>query len=261
MRAVASSMETATHPLLTNRAIKRTLLIVISADKGLAGSYGSSLIKVIQKRLESDRLDPSNTDIITVGRKANEYFSKRGYTIKANYDHWSDQLKFDQVEPMSELVQELFLSKQVDRVIIIYTNFISTLVQEVFTHQLLPLVAGEVAEVIKGIVPRVGKWKNLGNTASEQSRSAHTNYVFEPNAEEITNELLRELFKIQIYHSVLEANASEHSARMVAMKNASDNAKEISRALKLQFNKVRQAAITREVSEIVGGMESMKVND
>ena len=116
-----------------------------------------------------------------------------------------------------------------------------------------------VEEAVRGITPEKGKFSEIGRDidATDPVRE----YTYEPGAEQVLSELIPTLFNIQIYHSVLESNASEHSARMIAMKNASDNAKEISRSLNLYFNKVRQSAITREVSEIVGGMESMKVVD
>ena len=141
-----------------------------------------------------------------------------------------------------------------------YTNFISTLKQTVYTRQLLPVTFEGVEEAVRGIAPSKGKFSEM-HEADAKDIELVKNYTFEPSADEIMNKLIPVLFNVQIYHSVLEANASEHSARMIAMKNASDNASDISHAMKLHFNKVRQAAITREVSEIVGGMESMKVAD
>jgi F-type H+-transporting ATPase subunit gamma len=129
--------------------------------------------------------------------------------------------------------------------------------QEVYIRELLPLSAENIQEVISGITPEKGMHAQNHDDKPEKL----VPYLFEPDVEQLTEQLLPELFKIQFYHSVLEANASEHSARMIAMKNASDSARDISKALKLKFNKVRQAAITREVSEIVGGMESMKIID
>lgn len=260
LKAIAGSSEFRSHSLMVNRTVKKTLLVVISADKGLAGSYGSSLIKFILKLLAKEGYTPENCEVITIGRKANEFFAKRNYTIHAHKEKWSDKIVFEEVAPIANLVRDLFESQSVDQVRIIYTNFLSTLRQEIYMRQLLPVDFTSVEDVIRGIAPSEGKFKEL-RVESDKLMDKNIEYVFEPNSEHIMKELVPQLFKIQIYHSVLEANASEHSSRMIAMKNASDNARDISKALKLRFNKVRQAAITKEVSEIVGGMESMKVID
>lgn len=256
LQSIAKSADLSQHPLLVERPVRRTLLIVVGADKGLAGSYGSTLIKTLAKYMKGRSLTSENTKIATVGRKLNEYFSKRDYDIVFHTEHWSDKVTFNEIEPLHDKAKDLFDRGEVDQVMIIYTNFISTLKQEVAARQLLPVKLSDLKEIVGGITPKTGKWSGV---ASEST--GEIGPIFEPDATHVATHLLPKLFSIQIYHSILEANASEHSARMIAMKNASDNAKEISRVLKLEFNKVRQAAITREVSEIVGGMESMKIID
>ena len=172
--------------------------------------------------------------------------------------HWSDNVSFASIQPLVEMAKDGFLSAKYDEVHIVYTNFVSTLKQVVYARKLHPMTFAGVEEVIRGITPEKGKFSEVGK---DLDAPLVREYTFEPSPDVVLTELMPVLFNIQAYHSVLEANASEHSARMIAMKNASDNAKEISRGLKLHFNKVRQSAITREVSEIVGGMESMKVVD
>lgn len=258
LRSISGSVEAMHHPLMTPRMVKKTCVIVVSADKGLAGSYGSSLLKQTYRFFTDRKLTEENTALICIGKKAHEHFAKRGWTILAHHEHWSDHVDFQSVQPLAEQVKELFVSGTYDEVYIVYTNFLSTLKQVVYHRQLLPVSFDRVEEVIRGIAPEKGKFAEL---SKDMEHLPVREYSFEPSPETILTELIPALFNIQIYHSVLEANASEHSARMIAMKNASDSAGDISRALKLRFNKVRQSAITREVSEIVGGMESMKIID
>ena len=258
LRSISGATETANHPLTTARKVKKTCIVLVSGDKGLAGSYGSALLKNAYRFIEEKGLTQENTAFITIGKKGDEHFKKRGWNIIGTYEKWSDQVTFDMVKPLAEQIKKLYLNGEYDAIFIIYTNFISTLKQAVYARQLLPVTFAGVEEVVRGITPEKGKFSELGK---DMVAEPVKEYNFEPSAEEVLTELIPVLFNIQIYHSVLESNASEHSARMIAMKNASDNAREISRNLKLHFNKVRQAAITREVSEIVGGMESMEVID
>jgi F-type H+-transporting ATPase subunit gamma len=258
LQSISGAIETVNHPLTTPRPVKKTLLVLVSADKGLAGSYGSLLLKNAYRFITEKNLTQENTVLICIGKKAYEHFTKRGWTILNHYERWGDNVSYDAVEPLALQVKESYLTHEYDQAFIVYTNFISTLKQAVYARQLLPVTYDGVDAVVRGITPERGKFSEMG---ADLNKTPTKEYSFEPSSEEIVSELIPVLFNIQIYHSVLEANASEHSARMLAMKNASDNAKEISRGLKLHFNKVRQAAITREVSEIVGGMESMKVVD
>ena len=257
LKNVAGSIDAARHPLLQARDGGRTLLVIVSADKGLAGSYGSSLLKGVYHFLKEQELSQRNLELVTVGRKATDHFSKRGFEVIRSYERWSDGVNFTNVSPLAELINERFLKGEINRAYIAYTNFISTLNQEAVVRQLLPISFAEIERVIAGITPEHGRY-----AASAERESAITKeYTFEPSPDTVVGDLIQTLFHIQMFHSVLEANASEHSARMVAMKNASDNAGEISRGLKLAYNKARQAAITKEVSEIVGGMESMRTKD
>lgn len=257
LRSISGSIEAANHPLTTERPVTRTILIVVSADKGLAGSYGASLLKQTYRFMGEHALTKDNTALVVIGKKAHEHFAKRGWTILSHYEHWSDRVDFDAIRPLADMVKELFVNGSYDRVHIVYTNFVSTLKQTVYTRQLLPVSFARVEEVVRGITPEKGKFSDMAKGDDLRVKE----YSFEPSAETILTNLIPLLFNIQIYHSILEANASEHSARMIAMKNASDSAGDISRGLKLYFNKVRQSAITREVSEIVGGMESMRIVD
>jgi F-type H+-transporting ATPase subunit gamma len=263
LRSISGALAAANHPLTKTRPVKKTCIVLVSADKGLAGSYGAALLKGVYRFMDEKGLTQENTAFITIGKKGHEHFGKRGWTILGFYEKWSDlpqanDVSFDAVRPLAEMAKELYLKGECDQIFIVYTNFFSTLKQEVYARQLLPVTFAGVEEVVRGITPERGKFSEVGR---DLDVAAVKEYTFEPSPEEILSELIPVLFNIQIYHSVREANASEHSARMIAMKNASDSARDISKALKLRFNKVRQAAITREVSEIVGGMESMKVRE
>jgi len=154
-----------------------------------------------------------------------------------------------------------FTSGNIDRCVVVYSNFISTFEQKAISRQLLPISFEEVEHVIKDIIPEKGKYAegaDKGSADEEKRGGGPTVYTIEPSPEEVLEELLPSLLNIQLYHILLEAKACEHSARMVAMKNASDKAQEMSQELTLEFNKSRQALITREVSEIIGGVEAMK---
>lgn len=259
LRSASASADARGHQFLKGNDSPRTLLIVVSADKGLAGSYWSALQKHVYRYMKENGLDQGLIELITIGRKATEHFEKRGYTILAHRERWGDHILFEDIRPVAEAAAKRFAEGAVGKVVIVYTNFISTLRQEPVARVLLPLSFSAVSDVIRGIAPAYGRYaqENADFNDDDQMRDS----IFEPSADAILEELLTTLFDIEIYHTILEANASEHSARMIAMKNASDNAGEISRSLKLTFNKVRQASITKEVSEIVGGMESMKIVD
>jgi F-type H+-transporting ATPase subunit gamma len=208
LKSVAGSVDAARHPLLEHRPVKRTLLLVISADKGLAGSFGASLMKGVNRFMDEKGLTKENATLITVGRKAHEYFAKRGYEIIAHHERWSDGIDFDDVRPLAALMKEGYTTGKFDDAHIVYTHFISTLKQKVFYEQLLPVSFESVEAVVKGILPESGKY------AKEDAGDAPLvpEVTFEPSPEEVLSELIPALFNIQIFHSVLESNAE--SARL-----------------------------------------------
>lgn len=258
LRSIMGAVDLLNHPLMKQKDTHRVCIIVVSADKGLAGSYGSNLLKGVYKFMEREAIRKDDLDLIIVGRKAREHFEKRGYHVIAHYEQWSDKIMFDNVRPIADLVRDEFVKCTYGHVYVVSTHFISTLKQEVRARMLLPLNFVAIEEAIRGITPETGRYAELRADVAK-AEAPTPGITLEPSPEEIVRELMPLLFNIQIYHAVLEANASEHSARMIAMKNASDNARDIAKTLKLRYNKVRQSAITKEVSEIVGGMESMKI--
>ena len=193
------------------------------------------------------------TDTICIGRKAVEFAHREQKDILSSFTNVSDNVVLDDVYQIASLVVEKFATGQYKTVHVLYQNFISTFEQEPTQRQILPLDPAEIHYIMQGIRPKHGKWSSESTNPDTQIL-----YTIEPSAEEVLNTLIPQLVQIMLYHALIESKASEHSARMVAMKNATDKSKEVARSLTLQYNKQRQAAITAEVSEITGGMEAMK---
>ncbi len=233
--------------LMTTRPVKRTGLIVISSDKGLAGSFNSNALRKAELWLK-DATPATPVDVVTIGKKAREYFERRSANVIKSYVGAGDYGSLDHVEEIADFISAKFLDHNWDQVVAIYTHFRSTLKQEVVVRTLLPLTRSGVEELIRGILPEHGRYADQ-NTIE----TIDYEHVLEPSAETVLTELLPFLFQIEIYHTILESNASEHSARMIAMKKASDNASEIIGDLTLQYNKSRQASITQELIEITSG--------
>lgn len=247
--------------IFTGREVKKTLLIVVTADKGLAGAYNSNVLRTAEKWVKERKSGNKEFAVLAVGKKAKEYFSRRDIPVAGSFSGFSDFSKLNQTEPVAKLATDGFMNKEWDEVFAIYTNFKTTLKQEVAVRELLPVTKEGLEEMIFGILPESGRFAERGN---EQEQRIHapqkykSEYVFEPTPEKILNELVPRLLAMHIHHIILESNASEHSSRMVAMKNASDNAKDLIGGLTLKYNKVRQAGITREIIEITAGSEALK---
>ena len=246
---LADSNEGLAHPLAQKRERGRRLLIIVTSDKGLAGSVNSAVLKRVDHTLQAHR----ETDVVCIGRKASEYASRQN--LKVLYEHLnvSDDISLDEVSEISALAVTHFANGTYTGVDVIYQNFLSTFEQEPVKRQVLPLDVTEIMTIMEGIKPRAGM-KNL----VELVTTAQATYTIEPSAEVVLNTLIPQLVQVVVYHALLESKASEHSARMVAMKNATDKSKEVTKFLTLKYNKARQAAITAEVAEITGGMEAMK---
>ena len=232
--------------------LNRALYIVITSDKGLAGALNSAVLRSTYADIQKLGLPKEQVSIIAVGRKANDFFSTRGFPIEVY--HPNTALLTEEV--MNEIVNEVafrFSTGVVDLVKIGYQHFVSTFEQRATLRVMFPLSIEELSQVVRDIIPTKGALAHV-ETSPEVNPSL---YTVEPSEEEVFNAILPKLAGIFVHHALLESQASEHSARMVAMKSASDKAAEMEHTLTLQFNKARQAAITREVSEITGGMEAM----
>lgn len=234
------------HPLLTQRGeIKRRKVILITSDRGLAGAYNSNIIRVAERFETKDDIP---VDYVTVGRKGRDALIRDEANVVAEFSNISSEPSVADVAPIARAAIDEFLSGQVDEVFVAYTDFINTLTQRPVVLRLLPLVPYEsddqaLSEYVKD-VPDVTK--------------GISEYEFEPTPTAVLDEIVPRFTELQLYQAVLESLASEHAARMVAMKNASDNANELVGDITLEYNKARQTAITNEILDIVGGAEALQ---
>ncbi len=250
---LSGSRDVQGHPLTKAREVKRTALVVVTSDKGLAGALSSGVIKAALNAVHGTVAIP--IDSITVfayGKKGDEFFSRRGYTIAKAYENKRDDVPLSVMQELSNELSAGFLAGEYDEVIAVYSNFRSTFEQIPTVRKLLPLSVEGISEIVRDIRPAKGKW-----STEEVTLVSPNAYEVEPSADEVLGILIPRLVAISLYYMLLESKASEHSARMVAMKNASDKSKEVTKSLTRIYNKVRQAAITREVSEIVSGREAL----
>jgi len=246
---VSPSLLQSQHPLTEHRTGTRTLIILITSDKGLAGNLNGAVLKEAQRAIHN--LPKSDVAFICLGKRGYEFFEKRGYRILSHRINLLDTVSIEDLSEISNEAVRHFIANDFDRVVVVYQNFKSTFEQVPTTSAILPLETKTLTEIVEGIVPKTGKFSSLTDSPAPAA------YTIEGGEEAILADLLPRLSRVMLYHAMLEAKASEHSARMVAMKNASDKAKDVSKSLNLMYNKARQAAITREVSEITGGIEAM----
>ncbi|MCB9819307.1 ATP synthase F1 subunit gamma [Candidatus Nomurabacteria bacterium] len=246
---LSASRDGLSHPFAKVRPAGKHLLIMVTSDKGLAGSVNSA----VQKKVDEIIASGENLEILAIGRKAVEYANREGITLLGDYINVADGVALSEVDSMADKVLSLYESPEYQRVSIIYQNFLSTFEQLPTLRTVLPLNPAEIKLMMEGIKPKSGKWNVVESNGSDT-----TDYMVEPSSEEVLNVLIPQLVSIIIYHALLESKASEHSARMVAMKNATDKSKEMIKSLTIKYNKARQAAITAEVSEITAGAEAMK---
>jgi F-type H+-transporting ATPase subunit gamma len=233
LSAVGESVEREQFPLLEQREIKRIGVVLVTADRGLAGAFNTNVIRRAVRFIREDTGLPA--DLITVGRKGRDFFNRTTQEIEAEITALGDAPSMDTLRPIIDIAVEDFTSGRVDAVYLIYTKFVNTLTQQPEVLQILPITPPEDA------------------TAEEQIQD----FIFEPDPNTVLQALLPRYIETQVYQAILESVASEHSARMVAMRAASDNAAEFINELTLTLNKARQAQITREVSEIAAGAAAL----
>jgi len=218
------------HPLLNVREVKKELVLIISTDKGLAGALNTNLFR------EAANFDQSQTAFVVTGKKARQYIARTKREMLADFE-LKDSPSFVETKAISKFCTEKFLNREVDKVSVLYTHFINTVNQKPVLQTLLPISAFDL--------PKGEKTEGASDNVDPM-----LGYVFEPNAERVLDAVLPYYIQYQVYQMILDARASEHSARMVAMKNATDNAKEFIKDLTLEYNKMRQASITTELLEI-----------
>ena len=215
-----------------SRVVKKLLIVSITSNRGLCGGFNSYIIKSVKNIIEKQN---NNTDveILSIGKKSSEHFTKNGYKMFSVHDEVYNELTFENISIIAETIINKFLSKEFDRVVLVYNQFKNAATQIIMNENYLP----------------------IDNSAEQKTQTA--DYIFEPNQNEIVKELIPKSLKTQLFKAVLDSHAAEHGARMTAMHKATDNAAELKKELTLTYNKARQAAITGEILEIVGGAEAL----
>ena len=233
------------HPLLTQREeVKNVIVIMLSSDRGLAGAYNTNILRYTLENFGDDSIP---VQFVTVGRKGNELLFRRGKAIMAEFADLPADPDFNDVSAIGRLAVEEFLSGNADEVYLLYTDFVNMARQDPTLKKLLPLEF----ETSEGLVQA-----EFGQAGTAQS-GPNASYIYEPGQQEILDEIIPRFTALQVYQAVLESLASEHAARMVAMRNATENATELAGALQLEYNKVRQQSITSEMLDIAGGAEAL----
>jgi F-type H+-transporting ATPase subunit gamma len=252
--SVAARVDPSIHPLLTNReprADAKTLLIVVTGDKGLCGSFNTNVIKAGGAYLVDH---PGQCTLGLVGRKGRDFFGRRGFEVMFERIGIFQTLRFDDAREIAQVAIDAFLSGQVDRVMLVYNEFRSVMTQRVVVDQLLPIAR---ADVQSGSDPKSGSDPGIAPIVEGADPRAQIDYLYEPSPAEIFNQLLPRYVEVQVYRALLESNAAFFAAQMTAMDTATKNSAEMIGSLTLYMNKVRQAAITREIIEVVSGAEAL----
>ncbi len=244
------------NSLTSQRKIKKTLLVVIASDKGLTGAFNTQIFRATDKFMAHRNFNGGNLLTVAIGKKAAHYATKRKLNVAATFYEVGDYVLPEETDPITQFIIQGFNKAEWDEVITISTHFRTALKQEVLIRELLPINFKKIHESVKELIPEQGKYSDILNLENDTG-SGGIEYILEPSPEETVSALVPHLLKMEIYHLILETNASEHSARRVAMKTASDNAEEISKELNLIYNKARQANITRELIEITSTQSTL----
>lgn len=231
--SVASTTKDSTHPMLNSRPVKKTGYIVITADRGLAGSYNSNILRQVYQTIQSRHKSNDEFAIIALGRVGRDFFLKRGMNVILDIVGLHDQPAFVDIKRFTSKTVDMFADGTFDELYLYFSHYVNAIKYDVTEKKLLPLT-------------------------DMQATGKMTTYEFEPSAEEILEVLLPQYAESLIYGAVLQSKASEHAARMTAMKSATDNANDIISSLSLSYNRARQAAITQEITEIVGGAAALE---
>ena len=234
MTSVSSASEDSSQNKYSEvRDVNKTLLVPIASNRGLCGGFNANIIKKIIE-IEKELNSKSELTILSIGKKSSEFFKKNKYNVHSTHDEVFQDVNYEDVSKIAELILNDFANEKFDKVILVYNQFKNAATQIVMQEDFLP----------------------LNKTQSENSQEA-IDYIYEPGKDEILNELIPKSLKTQLFKAILDSNASEHGARMTAMHKATDNATELKNELTLSYNKARQAAITGEILEIVGGAEAL----
>lgn len=235
--AAIANGTSAKHPMLLSRPVKKTGYLVITSDRGLAGPFNSSILRAAYQTIQSRHQSADEYAVIVIGKIGRDFFKKRGIPVISEVTGLGDEVAFADIKELASSTVQMFSDEAFDELYMFYNHFVSAISQEVTEKKLLPLT-------------------DLSAAATPNKRSA--SYEFEPSEEEILEVLLPQYAESLIFGALLDSKASEHAARMTAMKSATDNAKELIDSLTLSYNRARQAAITQEITEIVGGAAALE---
>jgi F-type H+-transporting ATPase subunit gamma len=235
---VSSNSDSSSNPYAKNNYSNNVLIIAVSSNRGLAGAFNANIIKRTNLLIQNE-FKGKNITVLPIGKKAHDAFKRTSYIISGsdlphNANEIFAKLSYENAAHMMEKVISTFLNKEFDKIVIVYNQFKNAAVQVPVEEQLLPIVPN-----------------------AAEGKTTNSNYIFEPTEDLIINELIPQSVKTQFYKALLDSFASEHGARMTAMHKATDNAKAMQRDLKIAYNKARQASITKEILEIVGGAEAL----
>lgn len=234
---IADGTSDVTHPMLEKREVKRTGYLVITSDRGLAGPYNSNLLRMLEKTLKERHTSIEDYVIFVLGRKGVEYLTRRKYPVIDQITGLGDKPIFADIKPIARKAVNYYAEEKFDELYLVYNQFVNPIIQRPIVQRLLPLEREEVDST-------AGKVKHV--------------IEFEPSEEEVLAEILPRYAETLIFSAFLEAKASEFAAKMTAMGNATENANELIATLTLQFNRARQAAITQEIAEVVGGANALQ---
>lgn len=237
---VSASLDSSEGKYSAEREVKKVLLVPIVSNRGLAGAFNTQVFRLIRKALIDAKAQGHEVSLMPIGKKAADLYRRSDMLapgMPTDLAHLYDGLSFDKVAPVAQLIMDAYTEGQYDRVVLVYNKFKNAAVQETTAEQYLPIPPAP---------------------QSEKTAAATTEYIMEPDRATIVEEIIPKSLKIQLYKALLDSNASEHGARMTAMHKATDNADSLIKDLKLTYNKARQASITNEILEIVGGAEALK---
>ena len=244
LRHLVTKVDPSIHPLLQEREIKRVVLLVVAGDRGMCGAFNGNIIKAAVDYLNthySNLLkEPDGVRIVTVGKKATDYFLKRNYNLYAKHIGLFGNLHIGYARTIIQQLMDDYLKGEFDKVEVIYNEFKSVIQQRIVVEQILPIPPEQIQKT------------------NDIHALAQVDYIFEPSSSEIIDVLLPKHLNFLMWHVLLESSTAEEGARMTAMNNATENAKELIRDLTLSYNKARQASITKELLEIVSGAEALK---
>lgn len=240
LTSLARGADRESHPLLAFRPRKTVEIVVVTADRGLCGAFNTNILKAAQKSIDEFKKGGFEISISTIGKKSRDYFKRRGVPVRNSWTGISGNVSFSGAQEIANNIKENFINETVDEVTVVYNAFKSMATQTITVSQLLPLAP--IEEGNEGSAPE----------------SAPADFIYEPSMEAIFDRLIPRNVDIQIYRALLESSAAEEAARMSAMENATKSCSEMVEKLTLQFNKARQASITGELMDIVGGVEALK---